>query len=409
MVIQHSQIIQEEIFVTGGTYSSGDTTITFTNNTGGTFTVTGITSGGGGGGGTSVTGGTFNYTTNTLTLNNSDETSVNITGLTDTYVTGGTYTSGNAIFTNNTGGTFTVTGFAVGSGGGQLFYLNLSETKNGNRYLSTTASTAAEQSTGVTINNGVTATIASFQSDQLNAILIPGGIWSFHLHSYKSTSNASFLIFVEVYKRTSGGTETLLFTTESVPVTNTSPNPTMQISEAYFSGSPIVVTDSIVAVVRATNTSNQNHTITFFTEGSQYYSYAISTLPTQQGLTCDTLSGCSVIQTIQTDISNKFDKSGGTITGDVLVQNGLTATTISATTYQGLPLTNKGDIFTFSTVNTRLGVGANGTILMADSAATTGNKWVALSGDVTINTSGKTTIKPSVAASSSLFNYYNFI
>jgi hypothetical protein len=72
-------------------------------------------------------------------------------------------------------------------------------------------------------------------------------------------------------------------------------------------------------------------------------------------------------------------------------------------------LTNKGDIFTFSTVNTRLGVGANGTILMADSAATTGNKWVALSGDVTINTSGKTTIKPSVAASSSLFNYYNFI
>jgi hypothetical protein len=398
-----------DVFVTGGTYSSGDTTITFTNNTGGTFTVTGITSGGGGGGGTSVTGGTFNYTTNTLTLNNSDETSVNITGLTDTYVTGGTYTSGNAIFTNNTGGTFTVTGFAVGSGGGQLFYLNLSETKNGNRYLSTTASTAAEQSTGVTINNGVTATIASFQSDQLNAILIPGGIWSFHLHSYKSTSNASFLIFVEVYKRTSGGTETLLFTTESVPVTNTSPNPTMQISEAYFSGSPIVVTDSIVAVVRATNTSNQIHTITFFTEGSQYYSYAISTLQTQQGLTCDTLSGCSVIQTIQTDISNKFDKSGGTITGDVLVQNGLTATTISATTYQGLPLTNKGDIFTFSTVNTRLGVGANGTILMADSAATTGNKWVALSGDVTINTSGKTTIKPSVAASSSLFNYYNFI
>jgi len=396
-----------DVFVTGGTYSSGDTTITFTNNTGGTFTVTGITSGGGSG--TSVTGGTFNYTTNTLTLNNSDETSVNITGLTDTYVTGGTYTSGNAIFTNNTGGTFTVTGFAVGSGGGQLFYLNLSETKNGNRYLSTTASTAAEQSTGVTINNGVTATIASFQSDQLNITLIPGGIWSFYLHSYKQNNNAIFNIFVEVYKRTSGGTETLLFTTDPTAVTSNSPNPTMQLTDGYFSGSPILVSDSIVAVVRATNTGNQSHVITLFSEGSQHYSYAVSTLQTQQGLTCDTLSGCSVIQTIQTDISNKFDKSGGTITGDVLVQNGLTATTISATTYQGLPLTNKGDIFTFSTVNTRLGVGANGTILIADSAATTGNKWVALSGDVTINTSGVTTIKSSVAASSNLFNYYNFI
>lgn len=39
------------------------------------------------------------------------------------------------------------------------------------------------------------------------------------------------------------------------------------------------------------------------------------------------------------------------------------------------PLTTKGDLYTFSTVNARLPVGANSTILMADSAQTTGNKW----------------------------------
>jgi hypothetical protein len=39
------------------------------------------------------------------------------------------------------------------------------------------------------------------------------------------------------------------------------------------------------------------------------------------------------------------------------------------------PLTTKGDIFTFSTVDARLGVGANGTVLTADSAETTGLKW----------------------------------
>jgi hypothetical protein len=39
------------------------------------------------------------------------------------------------------------------------------------------------------------------------------------------------------------------------------------------------------------------------------------------------------------------------------------------------PLTTKGDIYTFSTVNARLPVGSDGTIMMADSAATTGNKW----------------------------------
>ena len=251
---------------------------------------------------------------------------------TDVFVTGGTYTSGNAIFTNNTGGTFTVTGFAVGGGGGQLFYLNLSQSQGSNRLLSTTGSTASEQTTGVTINNGVTGSIASFQSQPLNITLLPGGIWSFYLHSYKQNNNASFNIFVEVYKRTSGGTQTLLFSTDPTPVTTNSPNPSMQLSDSYFSGTTLLVSDSIVATVRATNTSNQSHTITLVTEGSTHYSYVVSTIPTQQGITCDTLSGCTIIQTIQTDLTNKLDKSGGTISGGLVVNSGLTATTISATT-----------------------------------------------------------------------------
>jgi hypothetical protein len=193
----------------------------------------------------------------------------------------------------------------------------------------------------------VTSTIASFQSQPLNITLLPGGIWSFYLHSYKQNNNASFNIFVEVYKRTSGGTQTLLFTTDPAPVTTNSPNPSMQLSDGYFSGTPLSVSDSIVAVVRATNTGNQSHIITLVTEGSQHYSYAVSTIPTQQGLTCDTLSGCSIIQTIQTDVSNKLDKSGGTITGDLIINSGLTANTISATTYQNLPNTT----FTGGTVS----------------------------------------------------------
>ena len=258
----------------------------------------------------------------------------------DIFVTGGTYTSGNAIFTNNSGGTFTVSGFPIGSGGGQIFYLNLSQSQNGNRLLSTTGSTASEQSTGVTINNGVTGTISSFQSQPLNTTLLPGGIWSFYLHSYKENTNASFNIFVEVYKRTSGGTETLLFATDPTPVTTNSPNPSMQLSDGYFSGTSLSVSDGVVAVVRATNTDNQPHIITLVTEGSTHYSYVVSTIPTQQGLTCDTLSGCSIIQTIQTDVSNKFDKSGGTITGNLIINSGLTANTISATTYYNLPNTS---------------------------------------------------------------------
>ena len=250
---------------------------------------------------------------------------------TDVFVTGGTYTSGNAIFTNNTGGTFTVSGFSVGGGGGQVFYLNLSQSQNGNRLLSTTASTASEQTSGVTIANGVTGTIASFQSQPLNITLLPGGVWSFYLHSYKQNTNASFSIFVEVYKRTSGGTETLLFTTDPTPVTTNSPNPSMQLTDGYFSGTSLNVTDSVIARVRATNTGNQSHSITLVTEGSQHYSYAVSTIPTQQGLTCETLSGCSVIQTIESNLTNKLNKSGDTMTGTLFLPS------ISATTYQNLP------------------------------------------------------------------------
>ena len=107
-----------DIFVTGGTYNSGTSTITFTNNSGGTFNVTGISSGGGG----TFTGGTVTGPTtftNGLTANTiSATTYFNLP--TDIRVTGGTYTNGVVTFRNNTGGTFNVTGLTTPFTGGTV-------------------------------------------------------------------------------------------------------------------------------------------------------------------------------------------------------------------------------------------------------------------------------------------------
>ena len=95
------QNLPTDIRVTGGTYSNGSAT--FTNNTGGTFSVNGFT--------TSFTGGTVNGLTATTI------SATTYQGMQDVKVTGGTYnsTTGIATYTNNTGGTFTVNGFYTGT------------------------------------------------------------------------------------------------------------------------------------------------------------------------------------------------------------------------------------------------------------------------------------------------------
>jgi hypothetical protein len=105
-----------DTLVTGGTYSDG--TITFTNNSGGTFNVSGLTepfTGGTVSGATIFTGG---LSANTFSASSIFVNGVQITG--DTFVTGATYSAGTAIFTNNQGNQFNLTGltepFSGGSG-----------------------------------------------------------------------------------------------------------------------------------------------------------------------------------------------------------------------------------------------------------------------------------------------------
>jgi hypothetical protein len=68
------------------------------------------------------------------------------------------------------------------------------------------------------------------------------------------------------------------------------------------------------------------------------------------------------------------------------------------------PLTTKGDVYTFSTSDARLGVGANGTVLTADSAEATGLKFATVSAGAnwTLLNSGGTSLSGSTTTVSGI-------
>jgi hypothetical protein len=149
---QNLGILATDVTITGGTYDPLNGSITFVNNTGGTFTVTGFITGF-----TDIQVTGYTYQDNTFTISDSSgntfSTTIDtVTGLTvngdltvtgdtiftqgvtattfsastylglplDVYVTGGTYSNGTILFTNNSGSTFDVSGLYTG----QTSYVN---------------------------------------------------------------------------------------------------------------------------------------------------------------------------------------------------------------------------------------------------------------------------------------------
>jgi hypothetical protein len=115
-------ILASDLTVTGGTYDPNTGVATFTNNTGGTFSVIGF-----------------------------------LTGFTDTYVSGGTYSAGTITFTNTSGGTFNVTGLTSTFNGD---YLPLS----GGTVTGNTVFTSGLTITGDTIITDSTGTSAALNT-----------------------------------------------------------------------------------------------------------------------------------------------------------------------------------------------------------------------------------------------------
>jgi len=155
----------DHIGLIGTQYTDLDTALVYTNVDG--FNTWDQIGGGGPSTDTYVSGMSFNNLTYDLTLNRNDGVSLsqNLSILAkDIYVTGGTYSAGTAIFTNNTGGGFSVTGFSTGNSS-QQYEVSTSQNAlpewNGNTVIFTSACTITIPSSlpseysfnGITLNN----------------------------------------------------------------------------------------------------------------------------------------------------------------------------------------------------------------------------------------------------------------
>ena len=323
-----------DIRVTGATYSNN--TFTYTNNTGGTFnvlfnTVTGLTSTGTISAntistsslsattltvnGVNITGDTFvtggTYSAGTITFRNNQNTTFPVTGLTqpftggtvsgatnftsgltattisattyqnlptDVRVTGGTYSGGTTIFTNNTGGTFSVSGYYTGSTDNNQYVTGF--TYNNNTFTigdnsGNTFNATVNTVTGVTVNGNLTVT-GNTSLKGLTATTISAT-------TYQNLPVSGVTGGTGISATTSNGV---------VTITNASPNQTVTIS----GGTNIQIAGT-------------------------YPNFGVNFTGTTGGGGGDYLP-----------------LSGGTVSGATNFTNGLTTNTVSATTYQNLPL-----------------------------------------------------------------------
>ena len=368
-----------DIRVTGGTFSSG--TAIFRNNTGGTFSVSGFSTGGS----TEFTGGTVNGETNfTSGLSANTISATTYFGLpTDIHVTGGTYSSGTTTFTNNIDGTFNVTGYPTKTS--DLFndgddgisnFISLEDLPSslvlyatssasdigGYSKIVTTISDPSYDSVAVDINTGsITTTnqlIASLATSDNIIVGNPGILNVTTIGNIRRTSGTGTAEFYfEVYKRTSGGTETLI-TTSSYTIPIESPIYSQLNTTALWNDGVFLDTDRIVLKFYGTRIGGGSDPTYDFQFGGS--NPVRTTVPIPLNV-----------------VPSQYIFTGGTVTGPTNFLSGLTSTTISATTYYNLPVTTDirvtGGTYSNGTTTFRNNTGGTFTVTGLSTGTTASN------------------------------------
>jgi len=173
--------------------------------------------------------------------------------------------------------------------GGQNYFLNYSVTQSPLTYkeLGRFTTGAGQQTVAITLtSNQQDVLFGEFITDvgDPNVLIIPNGIWHSYVYWTKPTDLSDCEYYFTITKRESGGTETLLFTSDSVKIgwngNNTTPVETK--ANGVVPTNILDLTDRLIIRVYVNNNDPLNRLVTFYTEDATY-SYVVTTLSTPSG------------------------------------------------------------------------------------------------------------------------------
>jgi hypothetical protein len=145
--------------------------------------------------------------------------------------------------------------------------------------MSKTPDNAAEVDETIVVNNQTLFFEGYIADTVIGGTQIDPGFWNFSFYTYTSLATGTNTLTIDVYKRTSGGTETLLFSATSGNILNTSVS-LIEIKSVQGAFS-VNATDKLLFKVNATTTNVTNTTLHLVHSGTTHYSFVATPLITR--------------------------------------------------------------------------------------------------------------------------------
>jgi hypothetical protein len=170
-----------------------------------------------------------------------------------------------------------------GISSGATYYFNQSQSSGVAPYkvLAATPSGAAQQTVLQTaIGAGTSRLMQQFLTPELGFAVIPGGSQMFHLHLLKDAPANDFEAYATIQLANSAGVGygTILTSGPALITWIDAVTPVEVTTDITIPTTTILTTDRMIVKIYVTNIGSGSHPVTFYTEGTQFYSFVVTSV-----------------------------------------------------------------------------------------------------------------------------------